>query len=67
MLLQEELRQQYAYVERLESVLGSMPREHCSSQTRADLQLLHLSKPLFGEGQRLAALKARASIAARCL
>ena len=65
-LMQGELSQQYMYIERLESVLGSMQRQHCSSQMRADLQLLHLSKPLPGEGQRAAALKARSAIAARC-
>ncbi len=65
-LVQDEVSQQYMYIERLESVLGSMQRQHCSSQMRADLQLLHLSKPLPGEGQRAAALKARSAIAARC-
>ncbi len=64
--MQDEVSQQYIYIERLESVLGSMQRQHCSSQMRADLQLLHLSKPLPGEGQRAAALKARSAIAARC-
>lgn len=58
--------QQYTYIERLESLLGSMQRERFGGQMRADLQLLHLGKPLPGEGQRLAALKARSAIAARC-
>ena len=44
-LMQDEVSQQYLYIERLESVLGSMQRQHSSSQMRADLQLLHLSKP----------------------
>lgn len=45
-----------------------MQRDRSSSQLRADLQLelVHLGKPLPGEGQRLAALKARSAIAARC-
>ena len=43
-----------------------MQRERLSSHLRADLQLLHLGKVLPGEGQRLAALKARSAIAARC-
>ena len=60
------MRQQYTYIQRLELVLGSMQRERLSSHLRADLQLLHLGKPLPGEGQRLAALKARSAIAARC-
>ena len=64
--MQDEVGQQYVYIERLESLLGSMRRQQCSSQVRTDLQLLHLSKPLPGEGQRVAALKARAAIAARC-
>jgi len=64
--MQDEVGQQYMYIERLEYVLGSMQRQHSSSQMRADLQLLHLSKPLPGEGQRAAALKARSAIAARC-
>ena len=64
--MQDEVSQQYMYIERLESLLGSMPRQHCSNQVRADLQLLHLSKPLPGEGQRVAALKARCATAARC-
>ncbi|KAL0020769.1 hypothetical protein WJX77_011905 [Trebouxia sp. C0004] len=64
--LQDEVSQQYIYIERIESVLGSMQRQHCSSQMRADLQLLHLSKPLPGEGQPAAALRARSAIAARC-
>ena len=58
--------QQYTYIQRLELVVGSMQRERLSSHLRADLQLLHLGKPLPGEGQRLAALKARSAIAARC-
>ena len=65
-MVQEEVGQQYIYIERLESLLGSMQRQHCSSQMRADLQLLHLNKPLPGEGQRVKALKARSSVAARC-
>ncbi len=65
-MTQEEVGQQYIYIERLESLLGSMNRQQCNAQTRADLQLLHLSKPLPGEGQRMKALKARSTIAARC-
>lgn len=64
--MQEEVGQQYTYIQRLEAVVGSMQRERLSSHLRADLQLLHLGKPLPGEGQRLAALKARSTIAARC-
>ena len=64
--VQEEVRQQYVYIQRLESVVGSMQRERLSRHLRADLQLLHLGKVLPGEGQRLAALKARSAIAARC-
>ena len=64
--VQAEVSQQYTYIERLELVLGSVQQERFSSHLRADLQLLHLGKPLPGEGQRLAALKARSAIAARC-
>ena len=64
--MQEEVEQQYKYIERLEVLLGSMQRERLSSHLRADLQLLHLGKPLPGKGQRLAALKARSTIAVRC-
>ena len=64
--LQEEVGQQYVYIERLEQLVGTMQRQHCSSLMRADLLLLHLTKPRPGEGQRLAALKARSAIAARC-
>ena len=63
---QEEVRQQYTYIQRLEALVGSMQRQRLSSHLRADLQLLHLGNPLPGEGQRLAALKARSAIAARC-
>lgn len=65
-LVQDEVSQQYMYIERLECVLGSLQRQQCSRQVRADLQLLQLSKPLPREGQRAAALKARSAIAARC-
>lgn len=58
--------QQYSYIERLEALLASMQPDRLSSHLRADLQLLHLGKPLPWEGQRLAALKARSAVAARC-
>ncbi|KAL3140013.1 hypothetical protein ABBQ38_004297 [Trebouxia sp. C0009 RCD-2024] len=64
--LQEEVGQQYSYIERLEALLASMQPDRLSSHLRADLQLLHLGKPLPWEGQRLAALKARSAVAARC-